>query len=145
MALEDPLPFFIGDHWIQTPTTLQCSLSPSAVAASVKSSKICALTNLNTDVNANKEALNNEREANNNNGNLDDVAISSWRIKDSKKRDPITKWVQFNWVSNFDDSIDENLIINSNNNHTNNNNGETKENLSGNEDNDESIPSKVLI
>ncbi|KAK8657826.1 hypothetical protein V6N13_036047 [Hibiscus sabdariffa] len=116
-------------------------LSPSAAAASAKSSKTRALTNLSTDANANNEALVNEREANNNNGNLDGVAIGSWRVKDSKKRGTSTKRVRSNWVSKFDDSSGGNLIINGNNNNTNtntnSNNAETEEKYSGNEDNDE--------
>ncbi|KAE8657165.1 Glycosyltransferase family 29 (sialyltransferase) family protein isoform 1 [Hibiscus syriacus] len=51
-------------------------VSPSAAAASAKSSKTRALTNLSTDVN--NETLDNEREANNNNGNLDGVAIGKY-------------------------------------------------------------------
>ncbi|GMJ00129.1 hypothetical protein like AT3G48800 [Hibiscus trionum] len=113
-------------------------LSPSAAAtASAKSSKTRALTNLSTDINANNETLDNEREANNSNGNLDGVAIGSWRVKDSKKRGSTTKRVRSNWVSKFDDSSGGNLIINSNNNNTNSNNAETEEKYSGNEDNDE--------
>ncbi|XP_039051912.1 LOW QUALITY PROTEIN: protein bicaudal C homolog 1-like [Hibiscus syriacus] len=102
-------------------------VSPSAAAASAKSSKTRALTNLSTDVN--NETLDNEREANNNNGNLDGVAIGSWRVKDSKKRGHITKRVRSNWVPKFDDSSGRNLHINS----TCGNRGK----YSGNEDNDD--------
>ncbi|KAL4326134.1 hypothetical protein GQ457_11G020760 [Hibiscus cannabinus] len=88
----------------------------SPATASAKSSKIRVLTNLSTDVNANKETRDNKREANNNNINVDEAAIGSRRVKDSKKRDPSTKRVQSNWVSKFDDSSSGNLIINGNNN-----------------------------
>ncbi|KAE8703496.1 hypothetical protein F3Y22_tig00110469pilonHSYRG00223 [Hibiscus syriacus] len=105
-------------------------LSPSAAVANAKSSKTRALTNLSTDVNASNETLDNEREANNNNGNLDGVAISSWRVKDSKKRGNTTKRVRSNWVPKFDDSSGGNLNISSNN-------AETEGKYSGNVDNDD--------
>ncbi|PPD92967.1 hypothetical protein GOBAR_DD10103 [Gossypium barbadense] len=79
------------------------SLTPSVATATAKSSKTRALTNLSTDFNANNETVDNEREANNNT-NLDAVAISSWRVKDLKKRGPATKRVRSNWVPKFDDS-----------------------------------------
>ncbi|PPS04623.1 hypothetical protein GOBAR_AA16040 [Gossypium barbadense] len=66
------------------------SLTPSVATATAKSSKTRALTNLSTDFNANNETVDNEREPNNNT-NLDAVAISSWRVKDLKKRGPATK------------------------------------------------------
>ncbi|GMI76669.1 hypothetical protein like AT3G48800 [Hibiscus trionum] len=79
-----------------------------------------------TDPNA---ASNDEREANeNNNNNLDGVAIGSWRVKDFKNRAPATKRVRSNWVPKFDDSSGGNVNINGNN--------ETEEKYSGGEDND---------
>ncbi|XVF54754.1 hypothetical protein PTKIN_Ptkin05aG0207000 [Pterospermum kingtungense] len=102
------------------------------LAASTKSSKTRALTNLSTDFTANNdEALSDEREANNNNNNnLDGVAIGSWRIKDSKKRGSAMKRVRSNWVSKIDDSSAGNI-------NGNNNNGETEDKYSGEEDNDD--------
>ncbi|XP_022770836.1 formin-J-like [Durio zibethinus] len=113
------------------------SLNHSGAAASSKSSKTRALTNLSTDFNANNEALDEEREANNNNSNVDGVAIGSWKVKDFKKRASATKRVRSNWVSKIDDSSGGNINTNGNNTNTNNNNMETEENFSGGEDNDD--------
>ncbi|XVF11455.1 hypothetical protein REPUB_Repub08aG0029100 [Reevesia pubescens] len=114
------------------------SLNPSvAGAASTKSSKTRALTNLSTDFDANNETLGDEREANNNNNNshLDGVAIGSWRVKEFKKRGgSATKRVRSNWVSKIDDSSG---VINGNNNNTDNNNVETEDKYSGGEENDD--------
>ncbi|XWS60212.1 hypothetical protein CRYUN_Cryun07bG0015900 [Craigia yunnanensis] len=107
------------------------SLNPSVAAASTKSSKTRALTNLSTDFNANNETLDDEREANN---NLDGVAIGSWRVKDFTKRGP-AKRIRSNWVSKIDDSSGGN--INGNNNNTNNSNVEAEDKYSGGEDNDD--------
>ncbi|XWS51481.1 hypothetical protein CRYUN_Cryun12cG0180100 [Craigia yunnanensis] len=109
------------------------SLNYSVAAASIKSSKTRALTNLSTDFNATNETLDDKREANNN-SNLDGVAIGSWRVRDFKKRGSATKRVRSNWVSKIDDSSGGN--INGNNNNTNNN-VETEEKYSGGEDNDD--------
>ncbi|WCJ36330.1 Sterile alpha motif (SAM) domain-containing protein [Euphorbia peplus] len=64
-----------------------------------KSSKTRALTNLATGGEF-VETLNEE-------GNLDSVAIGSWKVKDSKKRvsnGGATKRVRSNWVSKMDDA-----------------------------------------
>ncbi|GMI67335.1 hypothetical protein like AT3G48800 [Hibiscus trionum] len=94
------------------------SLNPSDAAASGKSSKTRAMTNLTTEFNAKNQTLNGAGDANNNNtNNLDGVAIGSWRVKNSKKRGPAAKRVRSNWVSNS--------------------NVETEEKLSGGEDTDD--------
>ncbi|XVE63738.1 hypothetical protein DITRI_Ditri07aG0044100 [Diplodiscus trichospermus] len=109
------------------------SLNQANAAASAKSSKTRALTNLSTDFNTNNETLADEREANN---NLDGVAIGSWRVRDFKKRGSGTKRVRSSWVSKIDDSSG-NININGSNNNTNNNNVETEDKYSGGEDNDD--------
>ncbi|KAK8680235.1 hypothetical protein V6N13_109186 [Hibiscus sabdariffa] len=94
-----------------------------------KSSKTRAVSDPNAA--ANNETFDDQREANENNNNLDNldgVAIGSWRVKDFKKRAPATKRVRSNWVSKFDDSSGGNVNINGNN--------ETEEKYSGGEDND---------
>ncbi|KAK8693024.1 hypothetical protein V6N13_070623 [Hibiscus sabdariffa] len=73
------------------------SLNPSEAAASGKSSKTRAMTNLSSDIYAKNQTLNGAREATNNSNG---VAIGSWRVKDSKKRGPAAKRVRSNWVSN---------------------------------------------
>ncbi|WRX18748.1 Sterile alpha motif domain - like 4 [Theobroma cacao] len=116
------------------------SLNPSVAAASTKSSKTRALTNLSTDFNTNNETLDDERDANNNNSNLDSVAIGSWRVKDFKKRGSATKRVRSNWVSKIDDSGGGgggNISINGSKNNANNNNVETEDKYSAGEDNDD--------
>ncbi|GLT79440.1 hypothetical protein SLA2020_509290 [Shorea laevis] len=77
------------------------SWNPSAGA---KSSKTRVLTNLSSDYN--NETLDEDKEGIiKNNSNLDSVAIGSWRVKDTKKRDPsLTRRVRSNWVSKVDDS-----------------------------------------
>ncbi|GMJ04892.1 hypothetical protein like AT3G48800 [Hibiscus trionum] len=72
----------------------------SSSAASGKSSKSRAITNLSTDFNAKNQTLDDVREANNNTTDLDGVAIGGWRVKDSKKRGSAAKRVRSNWVSN---------------------------------------------
>ncbi|XP_022730294.1 kinase and exchange factor for Rac B-like [Durio zibethinus] len=113
------------------------SLNLSVAGVSTKSSKTRALTNLSTDFNADNETLDEEREANNNNNNLDGVAIGSWRVKDFKKRGSATKRVRSNWVSKIDDSSGGNININGNNNNANNSNAEADDKYSGGEDNDD--------
>ncbi|XP_022736574.1 protein bicaudal C homolog 1-like [Durio zibethinus] len=113
------------------------SLNPSVAVASSKSSKTRALTNLSTDFNANNETLDGEREPNNNNNNLDGVAIGSWRVKDFKKRGLAAKRVRSNWVSKIDDSSGGNISLNGNNNNTNNSNVETEDRYSGSEYSDD--------
>ncbi|XWS47760.1 hypothetical protein CRYUN_Cryun13aG0012500 [Craigia yunnanensis] len=101
-------------------------------AASIKSSKTRALTNLSADFNANNETLDDEREANN---NLDGVTIGSWRVRDFKKRGSATKRVRSSWVSKIEDSSGGN--INGNNNNTNSSNVEAEDKFSGGEDNED--------
>ncbi|KAE8693979.1 Glycosyltransferase family 29 (sialyltransferase) family protein isoform 1 [Hibiscus syriacus] len=76
------------------------SLNPSATAASGKSSKTRAVTNLSTDFNAKNQTVDDSREANNNTNNLDAVPIGGWRVKDSMKLCSAAKRVRSNWVSN---------------------------------------------
>ncbi|KAE8699943.1 Glycosyltransferase family 29 (sialyltransferase) family protein isoform 1 [Hibiscus syriacus] len=81
------------------------SLNPSAAAASGKSSKNRAVTNLSTEFNTKNQTLDDAREPNNNNdddtNNSDGVAIGGWRVKDSMKRcSAAAKRVRSNWVSN---------------------------------------------
>ncbi|XP_017636326.1 uncharacterized protein LOC108478381 [Gossypium arboreum] len=83
------------------------SVNPSVAAASSKLSKTRALTNLNTDFNAKSQTLDDVREVNNDTNNLDGVAVSSWRVKDSKKRGSAAKRVRSNWVSNSNVDAEE--------------------------------------
>ncbi|MBA0616952.1 hypothetical protein Godav_026435 [Gossypium davidsonii] len=79
----------------------------SHVRRHTKLSKTRALTNLNTDFNAKSQTLDDVREANNDTNNLDGVAVSSWRVKDSKKRGSAAKRVRSNWVSNSNVDAEE--------------------------------------
>ncbi|KAK8587503.1 hypothetical protein V6N13_086488 [Hibiscus sabdariffa] len=82
----------------------------SSSAASGKSAKTRAVTNLSTDFNAKNQTLDDVREANNNDNNtnnLDSVAIGGWRVKDSKKRGSAAKRVRSNWVSNSNVESDD--------------------------------------
>ncbi|XP_021909021.1 M-phase inducer phosphatase [Carica papaya] len=93
-----------------------------------KTSKTRALTNLSSGGGDYSETLDDDKE-----GNLDSLAIGSWRVKESKKRGSMptaTKRVRSNWVSKIDDD-------NNNNNANNNNNGEGEDKYSGGEDMDE--------
>ncbi|XP_039011467.1 ankyrin repeat and SAM domain-containing protein 6-like [Hibiscus syriacus] len=72
----------------------------SSSAASGKSSKTRAVTNLSTDFNAKNQTVDDSREANNNTNNLDAVPIGGWRVKDSMKLCSAAKRVRSNWVSN---------------------------------------------
>ncbi|KAL4285572.1 hypothetical protein GQ457_16G031640 [Hibiscus cannabinus] len=98
------------------------SAAAAAAAATFKSSKTRALTNLTTDF---SEPLYDETEANNNNSNLDGVAIGSRRVKDFNKRGSASKRARSNWVPKVHDSSGGN--INGSNNNANNNNLETEE------------------
>lgn len=95
----------VAKQWKQQ--SRQHSVNPSVAAASTKSSKTRALTNLNSDFNAKNQILDDVREANNDTNNLDGVAISSWRVKDSKKRGSAAKRVRSNWVSNSNVDAEE--------------------------------------
>uniref|UniRef100_F6GT11 SAM domain-containing protein n=1 Tax=Vitis vinifera TaxID=29760 RepID=F6GT11_VITVI len=64
-----------------------------------KASKTRPLMNLSTGGGEFSEALEGEDKE----GNLDSVAIGSWKVKDSKKRGPATKRVRSNWVSKVDE------------------------------------------
>ncbi|KAK9020392.1 hypothetical protein V6N11_010416 [Hibiscus sabdariffa] len=77
MVSEDPMPLLQSEtlgYKRQRRSSVRLG-DLDAAAASAKSPKIRILTNLSSDVNANKEALDNKREANNNKENLYDVAI----------------------------------------------------------------------
>lgn len=75
-----------------------------------KSSKVRALTNLNSNSGELNETLDE---------NLDSIAIGSWKVKDSKKRGS-TKRARTNWVSKNNETGGENNNKNDDINNTNN-------------------------
>ncbi|KAI5329457.1 PREDICTED: bicaudal C [Prunus dulcis] len=80
-------------------TTKQWKLPLDHRKDSNKSSKTRPLTNLSAGADFQETLDGEDRE-----GNLDSVAIGSWKVKDTKKRASNTKRVRSNWVSS---KIDE--------------------------------------
>ncbi|KAB2072992.1 hypothetical protein ES319_A07G054300v1 [Gossypium barbadense] len=104
------------------------SLNTSVGGLNSKSSKTRTVPNLAAADTTNNGTFDDEREANENNNNLDGVTIGSWRVKDIKKRGPAIKRIRSNWVPKFDNSSGGNANINGENN--------TEDKYSGGEDND---------